>query len=309
MRVTLKELFIMRIVFMGTPEFARKSLDRLYSDGHDIAGVFTRADKPRNRGMKLSFTPVKELALEHGSPVYQPVKLSAELFDDIDCELIAVVAYGRILPKEILVLPELGCINIHGSILPKYRGASPIQHAILSGDKETGVTSMYMSEGIDDGDILYTRKTQIGEDETAADLSERLGILGAGLLSDTIAMIGRGEAVRTPQDHNEATFAPLLTKEISPVDWSDSAYEIKCKIRGLIPWPVATMELGGKVLKIFSADITANQTGKAPGTVVSHGRAGLEIACADGTVIVKELQAPGGRRMLAADYLRGNMIV
>jgi len=298
----------MRIVFMGTPEFARKSLERLYKDGHDITGVFTQADKPRSRGMKLSYSPVKELALKHGSTVYQPSKLSAEIFESIDCDLIAVVAYGKLLPKEILEIPAFGCINIHGSLLPKYRGASPVQHAILCGEKETGVTSMYLSEGMDAGDILYTRTTQIGEDETAGELFERLSIMGAELLSFTIDMIGRGEAASSPQSHEEATYAPLLTKEISPIDWSKSAYEIKCKVRGLIPWPVATMELGGKVLKVFSVDITANQTSTTPGTVISSGKSRLEVVCADGTVIINELQAPGGRIMSAAEYLRGNTI-
>jgi len=298
----------MRIVFMGTPEFARKSLERLYNDGHDITGIFTQADKPRNRGMRLSYSPVKELAIKYGTAVYQPSKLSAELFENIDCDLIAVVAYGKLLPKEILEIPAFGCINIHGSLLPKYRGASPVQHAILCGEKETGVTSMYLSEGMDAGDILYKRRTQIGENETAGELSDRLGVMGAELLSFTIDMIGRGEAVRTPQSHNEATFAPLLTKEISPIDWLKSAYEIKCKVRGLIPWPVATMELGGKVLKVFSVDITANQTSITPGTVVSPDKSKLEVACADGTVIINELQAPGGRIMSATDYLRGNTI-
>jgi len=298
----------MKIVFMGTPEFARKSLERLYNDGHDITGVFTRADKPRSRGMKVSYSPVKELALKHGSQVHQPAKLSAGLFENIDCDLIAVVAYGKLLPKEILEIPALGCINIHGSLLPKYRGASPVQNAILCGEKETGVTSMYLSEGMDDGDILYTGTTQIGEDETAGELSERLGVMGAELLSFTVDMIGRGEAAGSPQSHNEATFAPLLTKDISPIDWSKNAYEIKCKVRGLIPWPVATMELGGKVLKVFSVDITANQTSITPGSVVPSGKSRLEVACKDGTVIINELQAPGGRRMSAAEYLRGNTI-
>jgi len=298
----------MRIVFMGTPEFARKSLERLYNDGHDIAGVFTRPDKPRSRGMKLSYSPVKELALKQGSTVYQPSKLSAELFENIDCDLIAVVAYGKLLPKEILEIPAFGCINIHGSLLPKYRGAAPVQHAILNCEKETGVTSMYLSEGMDAGDIMYTRTTQIGEDETAGELSERLGVLGAELLSFTIDMIGRGEVASSPQNHNEATFAPLLTKEMSPIDWSKSACEIKGKVRSLIPWPVATTELGGKVLRVFSVDITANQTSLTPGAVIPYSKSGLEIACGDGTVIIKELQAPGGRIMSAADYLRGNTI-
>ena len=299
----------MKLIFMGTPEFARVSLERLYNDGHDITGVFTQADKPKNRGMKVGFSPVKELALEHGTPVYQPSKLSADLLNDLNFDLVAVVAYGRMLPREILEMPSLGCINIHGSLLPKYRGASPVQHAIMSGAKETGVTSQYMAEAMDAGDIIMSAKTQIGEEETASDLFDRLGKIGAGLLCETIDAIKRGEAVRRPQNHDEATYAPLITREMSPIDWSISAYEIKCKVRGLIPWPVATMQLGDKTLKVYSVDVTSNKTNCAAGTVVSHGKAGLEIACGDGTVIISKLQAPGGKIMTAAEYLRGNPVL
>jgi methionyl-tRNA formyltransferase len=295
---------------MGTPEFARKPLSRLYDDGFDIAGVFTQADKPRDRGMKVSFSPVKELALERGTNIFQPATLrdgTAEwILKELGCELIAVVAYGKLLPKEILDLPPLGCINIHGSLLPKYRGAAPIQHAILNGETETGVTSMYMSEGMDEGDILYTKKLTIEENETAAQLYDRLSSLSADLLSETLDAISRGTAKRLPQNHKEATFAPLLTKEFSPINWMEQALRIKNKVRGLIPWPVATMELDGKAFKVFSVDITNGNTGKSPGEIVSAGKHGLEVACADGTVIIKELQAPGGKRMAAADYLRGN---
>jgi len=299
----------MRIIFMGTPEFAVPSLKRLYNDGHDIAGVFTQADKPRNRGMKKSFTPVKELALSHGTPIYQPLTLrddtTAGLIRDLRCDLICVVAYGKILPEEILNIPPLGCINIHGSLLPKYRGASPIQHAILNGEKETGVTSMYMSKEMDTGDILFTKKTPIGDDETSADLFIKLSTLGAGLLSETLTAISNETAVRKPQNHDEATYAPLLTKDMSPINWNKDAFTIKCKIRGLYPWPVATMELAGKTVKVFSADTTENITGKEPGEIVSMGQQGIEVACSSGSVVIKELQAPGSRRMTAGEYLSG----
>jgi methionyl-tRNA formyltransferase len=298
----------MRIVFMGTPEFARKSLERLYKNGCDIVGVFTQADKPRNRGMKLSYSPVKELALEFGTPVYQPDKLSFGDFNDIQCDLIVVVAYGKILPKSILDIPPLGCVNIHGSLLPKYRGASPVQYAILNGEKETGVTSQYMSEAMDAGDIISTKTTQIGEDETSADLFERLGSLGAELISETVNAIKLGKATRTPQNHEKATFAPRITKELSPIDWLESAYRIKNRVRALVPWPVATMELGGKTLKVHSVDITGNQTKSAPGTIISQGNQGLEISTSDGTVLIKTLQAPGGKIMSSPDFLRGNPI-
>jgi len=304
----------MRIVFMGTPSFAAAPLERLYRDGHDIAGVFTQPDKPRHRGMKVSFSPVKELALERGTPVYQPPSLrdgqALEFLRELKSELIVVVAYGKILPREILELPPIGCINVHASLLPKYRGAAPIQWAVLNGERETGVTTMYMAEGLDTGDMLYAKTTPIGENETAGELYDRLSVLGADLLSETVNALSRGDAVRIPQNDAKATLAPPLKKDMSPIDWTDTALNIKCKVRGLNPWPVATAELApGTTYKIFSVDISDKKTSVNPGEIISSGRDGLEIACADGTVIIKELQAPGSKRMAAADYLRGNPIL
>ena len=297
---------------MGTPVFAEKPLERLYFDNHDILGVFTQPDKPRNRGMKLSYSPVKELALKHGTPVYQPESLrgqdTAEILRTLKCDLIAVVAYGKLLPIEILRMPSNGCINIHGSILPKYRGAAPIQWAVINGERETGVTSQYMGEDIDAGDILQIKKTQIGDDETAGELFDRLSVLGADLLSETIDSISAGNATRIPQNNSEATYAPLIRKDLSPIDWTKTAHSIKCKVRGLNPWPVATTEIGGALYKVFTVEANGMKSGKVPGKVVSAGERGIEIACADGTVIIKELQAPGGKRMDAANYLRGHLI-
>ena len=297
---------------MGTPEFAAKSLEQLYRDGYDIAGVFTQADKPKNRGMKLSYSPVKELAVSRGTTVYQPNTLkdknALEIIKNLHCDLIVVVAYGKLLPQEILDIPPLGCINIHASILPKYRGAAPIQHAILCGETETGVTSMYLSAAMDSGDIISIKKTAIGENETSTDLFEKLSILGAQLLSETVAEISKGSANRVSQNPDEVTYAPLLRKDMSPIDWSKSAHEIKCAVRGLQPWPVATMELGGQTLKVFEVDVTKTSTGETSGSIISYGEHGIEIACADGTVIVKQIQASGSKRMSAADYLRGNPI-
>jgi len=302
----------MRIVFMGTPDFAVKSLERLYIDGHDIAGVFTQADKPRSRGMKLSFSPVKGLALSYDTPIFQPATLKDGAADgvikDLCCDLIVVVAYGKFLPESILNLPPAGCINIHGSILPKYRGAAPVQHAILNGDTETGVTSQFMAEEMDAGDILFIKRTSIDENETSVDLFKKLSVLGAELLSETIDAIGKGKVKRIPQNSSEATYAPLLKKEMSPIDWTKDAHSIKCAVRGLIPWPVATMELDGTILKVFSADTTNSKIDVQPGSIVSATQEGIEVACADGTVIIKEIQAPGGKIMPAADYLRGNPI-
>ena len=302
----------MRIVFMGTPEFARKSLQRLYDDGHEIVGVFTQEDKPRNRGMKVSFSLVKELAVSFSTPVYQPLSLKdGKAADDIRrlcCDLIVVVAYGKMLTNEILDIPPLGCINIHGSILPKYRGAAPIQHAILNGDTETGVTSMYISQQMDAGDMLMFKKTAIGENDTSADLFEKLSDLGAELLSETVYAISKGSAKRIPQNPDEVTYAPLLTKDMSPIDWTKSAKEIDRKVRGLYPWPTATMILDGKTIKVLSVSPVENILDKRPGSIVSHGMDELVITCADGTVRINELQAPGSRKMSVADYLRGNPV-
>ena len=294
---------------MGTPVFAVKSLERLYNDGHEIKYVFTREDKPRNRGMKLSFSPVKELAVSHGTAVYQPASLKdsrvTELIRDSGCDLIVVVAYGKILPKELLSIPSFGCINIHASLLPKYRGASPIQHALLNGEKETGVTSILLSEHIDTGDILSVKKTSIGENETSGDLFDRLSDLGADLLSETIDLISSGSIKRIPQIIDETSYAPMLTKEMSKIDWNDTAYNIKCKVRAFNPRPAATTEVNGVYLKVFTVDITSNRTDHSPGSVVSYGKSGIEVACSDGTVLIKEVQAPGSKRMAAADYIRG----
>ena len=301
----------MRIVFMGTPGFASVSLERLYKDGHDVVGVFTQPDKPRNRGMKVSFSPVKEVALAHGSKVYQPISIrdgmAANIIRELNCEIIFVVAYGKLLPVEILNLPLYGCINIHASLLPKYRGAAPIQWAILKGETETGVTSIYMAEELDAGDVIFSKRLSIGDDETAGELHERLSIAGAELLCETLDAVSKGKAIRVPQNHSEASFAPPLSKDISPIDWTDTALNIKCKIRGLNPWPVATAQLGGEIFKVFSADISnSSATNKKPGEIVTTGHHGIEIACADATVIIKELQASGGKRMKAGEYLKGH---
>ena len=304
----------MRIVFMGTPAFAAASLLRLYADGYDVVGVFTQPDKPGNRGMKVRFSPVKEVAIEHGAKIYQPPGLrddhTVNSIRELNCDIIIVTAYGKLLPKEILEIPPLGCVNIHASLLPKYRGAAPVQWAVLRGEKETGVTSMYMAEELDSGDILFSKKTRIHDDETAGELLDRLSIIGAELLSETIDAIINGKAIRIPQHHEEATFAPPLSREISPINWADNSMNIKCKVRGLCPWPTATSDIGGIVCKIFSVEIGGNRpANKRPGDIVVSGKSGLEIVSADGTIIIKELQPPGGRRMTAAEFLRGRKIV
>ena len=298
---------------MGTPEFAVPPLERAYGAGHDVAAVFTQPDRPRNRGMKISFSPVKEAALSHGTQVHQPESLRdpmvGQTIRELDCEVIAVVAYGKLLPRVILDLPAFGCINVHASLLPKYRGAAPIHWAIMKGETQTGVTSMLMSDKLDAGDTLLSSTVSIGDDETAGELHDRLSLLTAELLEETLDGMSSGKIGRTPQDHNEATFAPPIHKSISPIDWSDTALGIKRKVRGLNPWPLATAELNGTVCKVFSVDIGGSRplTG-AIGEIASVGSDGIEMICADGTVIIKELQAPGARRMTAAEYLRGKRI-
>ena len=297
---------------MGTPDFAVPSLKRLYSDGHEIACVYTQPDKARKRGMKVSHSPVKEVALAHGTPVFQPASLRdgnvcSEL-KALQCDLVAVVAYGKLLPVEILATPPLGCINIHGSLLPKYRGAAPVQWAVINGEHETGVTSMHMAEELDAGDILFAKKTVIGNDETAEVLYNRLSILGAELLGETVDALSRGGVAANPQNEADATYAPPLSKDMSPIDWTKTAFHIKCAVRGLTPWPVATTSFGGTVFKVFTVEIEENSTGKMPGEIILADQNGIKVACSDAAIVIKELQAPGGKRMNASDYLRGHTL-
>lgn len=303
----------MRIVFMGTPDFASTSLKKLIDEKFDVVGVFTQPDKPKGRGMELCASPVKELALENGLPVFQPVKMrdgtALAQIKTLEPDILVVVAYGRILPDDILAVPKYGAINVHGSLLPKYRGAAPIQWAVLNGDKVTGVTTMYLASEMDTGDIIYTAETEIGEYETSGELFDRLKDMGAELLVKTLRDIDAGTAPRTPQDHSKASYVTMLDKSICPIDWNKTPREVLKHIYGLQPWPVATMELEGKTVRVFAAKYTDGKTEKTPGAVVSTDKGGLEIACAGGeTLLITELQAPGKKRMGAEDYLRGHQI-
>lgn len=305
----------MRIVFMGTPEFAVPSLRALIEAGHQVCGVFTQPDKPVGRHQnRFQFPPVKELALTHNIPVYQPAKLrdaaALAILRELEPELIVVAAYGKILPVDILELPTLGCINVHSSLLPKYRGAAPINWAILNGEKVTGVTIMYMAEGMDTGDIIAQEATRISPVEDAEQLYARLAELGAGLLVKTVSDIAVGTATRTPQDDSQATRAPMLSKELSPVDWSRSAQEIFNQIRGLYPWPgVSTTVLTGEPVKLWGAQVVEKRTDAIPGAVIAADWGGIDVACGDGQVLrILELQAAGGKRMTAAAYLAGHPI-
>lgn len=304
----------MRILFMGTPEFAVDSLRRLVEDGNEICGVFTQPDKPKNRGHKLMAPPVKEYALTQDLTVYQPSSLrgeeALELVRSLEPELTVVAAYGKLLPEEILQIPSYGSINVHSSLLPKYRGAAPINWAILNGETETGVSIMYMAKELDAGDVILQKATAIGEAEDAQALTLRLAALGAEALSEAVAVLTAGTVSRTPQDHTQHTYAPMLDKKLSPVDWRRSAREISCQIRGLIPWPCASTDvINGSPIKLFAAIETGGETEAHPGTITAAGKQGIDIACGDGKILrITELQAAGGKRMPAAAYLLGNPI-
>lgn len=301
----------MRILFMGTPDFAVASLSALLAAGHEVCGVFTQPDKPKNRGMKLQASPVKEFALAHDIPVFQPVKMrdgeAMGYIRDLDPELIVVAAYGRILPDDILDYPVHGCINVHSSLLPRYRGAAPINWAILNGDKTTGVTIMHMAAELDAGDIILQGETDIGPDETAPELFDRLAALGGALLVEAVGQIERGEAARTPQTASEVTYAPMLGRELSPMDWTKPTQTLHDQVRGLLPWPCATAEFGGVRCKVFSTAVLDGTTDLKPGTVAEAGKDGIVMACGGGSLLrVRELQPDGKKRMAAADFLRGH---
>ena len=301
----------MRIVFMGTPDFAEESLRALLEAGEDVAAVFTQPDKPRGRGMRESFSPVKALAAERGIPVYQPVTFqdgaATELLRTLAPELLVVVAYGRILPQAFLDVAKYGSINVHGALLPKYRGAAPIQWAVLNGDKTTGVSVQFMAAAMDAGDVIASRETEIGEFETSGELFDRLKTLGAELLVETVRKIASGDVVRVPQNEADATYTKMLDKNMSPIDWNKSPREIVKHICGLNPWPVATTELGGVSFRVFGAEYTDTRTALAPGKIISAGKAGIEVACGGGRSLrITEVQAAGKKRMSAAAFLLGH---
>ena len=304
----------MRIVFMGTPDFAVPSLKQLIQDGHEIAGVYTQPDKPKNRGMKLTPPPVKVVAQAHNLPVFQPKTLRDENVQqelaELAPELVVVAAYGKLLPKAVLELPALGCINVHSSLLPKYRGAAPINWAILNGEQETGVTIMHMAEALDAGDIILQAATPIDLNESVEQLHDRLAEMGAELLSKAVTALAEGTAPRIPQDESQYTYAPMLSRELSPIDWSRSALEIHNQIRGLVPWPATTMELKGTKFKVFASLLTGETVEQPGGTVLGADKKGIRMVCGDGGVLcITEVQAPGKKRMKAVDYLRGHPIL
>lgn len=299
----------MNVIFMGTPDFAVASLQKLIDAGHTIQAVFTQPDKPKGRGYKLQPPPVKQLALQHNLPVYQPLTLKDDeqinFIRELHPDVIVVVAYGRILPKAVLEIPPYGCINVHGSLLPKYRGAAPIQWSVLNGDPVAGVTTMYMAEGLDTGDMILKSETPIGENETSAELFDRLTEIGADLLLTTLEQIKAGTAPRIPQDDSQSCYAPMLSREMSLLDFSQPAQLVHNKIRGLSDWPAAYTILNGKKLKIYHSAIVKGKNGK-PGELLDAKR--CIIACGEDAVELLEVQPEGSKRMGGRSFLNGKKL-
>ena len=298
----------MRVVFMGTPDIAATCLKKILAEGFEVVGVYTQPDRPKGRGMKMVFSPVKEVAMANNIPVFQPENFrgdqDVQTLADLKPDVCAVVAYGRILPQRVLDIPTLGCVNIHASLLPQYRGSAPYQWAVLDGLTETGVTAQHMALQMDAGDIIDVAKTPIGENETAGELLDRLAVLGADLLSRVLKKFEKGRPQGVKQEESQVSFAPMLDKTMCPIDWTKTARQVHNQVRGLHPWPVATMELKGQKFKVHA---TAVVDGKGqPGEILGLTKTGLKIACGEGAVEVRSLQAEGGKRMNAPDYFRGH---
>ena len=293
---------------MGTPDIAATCLKKILADGFEVVGVYTQPDRPKGRGMKMVFSPVKEVAIAQNIPVFQPENFrgeeTVEQLRELKPDVCAVVAYGRILPQKVLDVPTKGCVNIHASLLPQYRGSAPYQWAVLDGLKETGVTAQHMALKMDAGDIIDVAKTPIGENETAGELLDRLAVLGADLLSSVLTRFETGDVAGTAQNEDEVTFAPMLDKAMCPIDFTKTARQVHNHVRGLHPWPVATMELKGQKFKVHATKVVEG-SGK-PGEILGLTKTGLRIACGEGAVEVLSLQAEGGKRMAAPDYFRGH---
>ena len=303
----------MRIVFMGTPDFAVPSLRALLDHGYNVVGVFCQPDRPKGRGHKLAACLVKELAVERGIPVFQPERIKraegVEMLKSCAPDLCVTAAFGQLLSQEILDIPPMGTVNVHSSLLPKHRGSAPINWAIIGGDRVIGVSTMFTDIGMDTGDILLTRETPIGDTENAGELSDRLADMGAALLIETLEALENGTLTRIPQNPDEATYEPKMDKELGRIDWGKSAREIDCLVRGTTPWPGAYTAMGEGNMKVFAVRVCGEKADAAPGTVLAaDAKAGLVVACGDAQLELTQIQMPGAKRMNAKDYLRGHEI-
>ena len=300
----------MRVVFMGTPDIAATCLKKILADNFHVVGVYTQPDRPKGRGMKLVASPVKEVALANDIPVFQPENFreeeTVEQLRALQPDVVAVVAYGRILPQKVLDIVPNGFINIHASLLPQYRGSAPYQWAVLDGLTETGVSAQFMVRQMDAGDVVGVAKTYIGPDETAGELLDRLAVLGADLLSETLTKFQNKALIPTAQDETKVSMAPMLDKTMCPIDFTKSAQQVHNHVRGLNPWPVATTCIQGTQFKVYTTVIVDNPTGAPAGTILGLTKTGLQIACGEGAVEIRILQAEGGKRMAAPDYFRGH---
>lgn len=302
----------MRILFMGTPDIAVGCLQKIIDEKHDIIGIVTQPDKPVGRGKKMGMPPVKELALKYDLPVYQPIKARDEEFvnilKDLNPDLIVVVAFGQILPKSILDIPKFGCVNVHVSLLPKYRGAAPINWVIINGEDKTGVTTMYMDEGLDTGDMILTSEFELNDEITAGELHDIMKEEGAKVLKETIDLIEKGEAPRIPQNHDEFTYAPMMNKTLGQIDFSKSAKEIHNLVRGVNPWPSAYTTYKGQTMKIWKTKVLSEASDKAPGTILKVDKEGIRVSTKDNVILISEIQMPGKKRVLVEEYIKGNSI-
>lgn len=302
----------MRIVFMGTPEIATPSLKRLISDGHDVCAVVTQPDRPKGRGKKLSFSPVKDLALDYGIEVLQPQKASQEDFlnrlYEIKPDLIVVIAFGQILKKDILDLPKYGCINVHVSLLPKYRGAAPINWAIINGESKTGITTMFMDEGLDTGDIIMAKEFDLDSEINAGQLHDIMMEEGAEILSQTIRAIEEGSASRTSQNGKESSYAPMMDRNLGHIDFNKPAIDVHNLVRGTVPWPGAWCNSPYGKIKVWKTNVGDKDSKEKAGTILSVGKQGIEVACGKGTILIEEIQMPNKKRMPVSEYVKGNSI-
>lgn len=302
----------MKIVFMGTPEFAVPCLQKIIDEGHEVLAVVTQPDKPKGRGKKLAMPPVKELALKYNIDVYQPLKAREESFveklKEINPELIVVVAFGQILPKSILDIPKFGCVNVHASLLPKYRGAAPLNWVIINGEEKTGVTTMYMDVGLDTGDMILKSEIPLDDEITAGELHDKMMVQGAEVLKDTIDLISKGEAPREQQNDEETCYSPIMDKSLGNIDWSKSATDIHNLIRGVNPWPSAYTTYDKQTMKIWKTKVLDKLSEKTPGTILSVDKNGIEVSTGDKVLQISEIQMSGKKRMIVSEYIKGNDI-
>ncbi|MCC0631581.1 methionyl-tRNA formyltransferase [Clostridioides sp. ZZV15-6388] len=302
----------MNIVFMGTPDIAVPCLQKIIDEKYEILGVVTQPDKPKGRGKKLGMSPVKELAIENNIPVYQPIKARDKDFIDtmksLNPDVIVVVAFGQILPKEILEIPKFGCINVHVSLLPKYRGAAPINWVIINGEEKTGVTTMYMDEGLDTGDMILKSEVNLDENITAGELHDKIMNIGAETLKETLKLIEEGTAPREVQNHEEFSYAPIMNKSLGNIDFSKNAKEIHNLVRGVNPWPSAYTTYNGVTMKIWKTKVLEEESTKDAGTIIEVNKDGIKVSTKDKVLLIEEIQMPNKKRMLVGEYIKGNTI-